>query len=152
MTDYLTMAQSKRRLAALWFTFGGGILLLIFLQSLFGRYGPLTQAVWQWVLPTVMPTLSLILGVLLTDLKGEKAASAVDGFTFWLSFLLSAVYLLAVLTTILIQDSVERSALKIMEQSNLFLGPMQGLVAAAIGAFFVKSETGKSPKPSNADG
>jgi hypothetical protein len=44
------------------------------------------------------------------------------------------------LTIILAQPLTQLPALELMRQSNLYLGPLQGLVAAALGAFFIKSE------------
>ncbi|MBD3403815.1 hypothetical protein GF420_13050 [candidate division GN15 bacterium] len=151
MSTELPMAHCKRRLAALWFIVGGAIVLLVFILTLLGVYKQTSKAMWEWVLPTIMPTMSLMLGVLLMDMRSPATtAERVDSFVFWLSFVLSAVYLLAVLATAVKQSFWEFPSLKIeltsLRQSNLFLGPAQGLVAAAMGAFFVKGHAPQRPE------
>jgi len=91
-----------------------------------------------------MPTLSLIVGVLVLDVtSGRDAEKKVDSFFFWLAFLLSAVYLVLVATTLFLQPFTGVPLRGLMKLSNLWLGPLQGLVAAALGAFFVKGERGE---------
>jgi hypothetical protein len=133
----LSMAQCKRRLAALWFIGAGAIFFLVFLQTIFGRYGEKTNEVWGWILPTVMPTLSLAIGVVVIDAIGRSVrVPRIDSFLFWLTCGLSTAYLLAVLLLFLLQPFTIVPPLQLMQQSNFWLAPFQGLVAAAMGAFF----------------
>jgi len=60
---------------------------------------------------------------------------------FRLSFTLSAVYLFVVALTVLLQPFAEATPFEIMKASNLWLGPFQGLVSAALGAFFIRGES-----------
>ena len=133
------MAKCKKKLAILWLS-GTGMMFLIFLfQTIFGRYGEKAEEAWQWLLPTFMPTLSLIVGVLVVDaLSKETKRKNVDRFIFRLSFALSTAYILLVAITIFLQPFASLSAIELMKQSNLWLGPFQGLVSASIGVFFVK--------------
>lgn len=39
------------------------------LQSIFGKFGTRVEEAWAWFLPTIMPTLSLIIGVLVLDVS-----------------------------------------------------------------------------------
>ncbi len=135
------MRTCKVRLATLWLVACGIAFLLLVLQTIFGKYDGQADAAWGWLLPSVMPTLSLIIGVLVVDSRGEGSARRnADRFMFRVAFGLSAAYLLVVLTIILAQPLTQLPALELMRQSNLYLGPLQGLVAAALGAFFIKSE------------
>jgi hypothetical protein len=88
-----------------------------------------------------MPTLSLIIAVLVLDQlgKGVQMPRTADRFLFRLSIGLSAFYLLLILLSILIQPFTPLPPLQLMQQSNLWLGPLQGLVVGAMGAFFIKS-------------
>ena len=136
----VSMARCKRRLAALWFIGAGVIFFLILGQTALGRYGDRASDAWSWVLPTIMPTLSLIVGVLVMEaMDRNRSSKTVDAFLFKLTFGISTGYLLAVLLTLLIQPFSTLTALELMGQSNFWLGPFQGLVAAALGAFFVKA-------------
>jgi hypothetical protein len=130
----------KRRLATLWFAGAGLIFFIVLVQSLLGRYGDQVNQAWGWLLPTVMPTLSLIVGVLVFDaVQGERTTRQTDRFLFRLTAGLGAGYLAAVLLVIALQPLATVPPLQLMNQANIWLGPFQGLVAATMGAFFVKS-------------
>jgi hypothetical protein len=132
------MKKYKRYLAAVWFLGAGIVFLLLVLQTQLGHFGDNDTDVWGWFLPTVMPTLSLIIGVLVMDAFGKGVTTAnPDSFLFKLALGLSCFYLVVVLLTILLQPFVATPALKMMQKSHLYLGPLQGLVAAALSAFFV---------------
>lgn len=135
----------RRALARVWFI-GAGVLFAILLAQTFGdRYGANANAAWEWFLPTVLPTLSLIIGVLTVDaLKQHAKLQTVDRFFFRLSLGLSVAYLLTVGVTLLAQPFTSFPALELMAQSNLWLGPFQGLVTASLGVFFVGGKTGDS--------
>lgn len=140
----MTTESSKWTLAAIWLIGAGGVFLLLVAQSLLGRYEPATQEVWGWFLPTVMPTLSLIVGVLVADRRaadgkprGKEAAMPVDGLFFRLGAGMSVLYLLLVALSILVQPLLPgTSPLELMRRSNLWLGPLQGLTVAVLGVFF----------------
>jgi hypothetical protein len=130
------------RLAIIWFA-GGGLLFLILVgQSLTGYYEPRTEDAWGWFLPTVMPTLSLIVAALVADYRkhavsGQDAPKQPVGPLFWLGAGLSVFYLLLVALSILLQPLLqETSPLTLMQRSNLWLGPLQGLCVAVLGFFF----------------
>jgi len=142
MSNQISTKMCRRRLAILWFGFV--LFIVLVLQSVFGRFGDWVEDAWSWFLPSIMPTLSLIVGVLVLDVtSGRDAEKKVDSFFFWLAFLLSAVYLVLVATTLFLQPFTGVPLRGLMKLSNLWLGPLQGLVAAALGAFFVKGERGE---------
>ena len=133
----IPVAASRRRLATVWFIGAGLLFVLLLLQSIFGKFGDKASEAWYWLLPTIMPTLSLIMGVLVSDTLGSVKTNTVDQFMFRLSFFLSIAYMLVVSLTILLSPFSEQPPLELMNLSNLWLGPFQGLVSAALGAFFV---------------
>ena len=88
------MTVCKRRLASLWFVGGGILLLLVILQTLLGGYGDKSGDAFGWLLPNIVPTLSLIIGVLVSDALGKGLpGKEADRFLFRLSFGLSCAYL-----------------------------------------------------------
>lgn len=136
----VSVARCKRWLATVWFIGGGLVFFVVLIQSLLGRYGDDTNEIWGWLLPTVVPTLSLIVGVLVFDaVQSDKINRKVDRFLFRLTVGLSAAYLGAVFLVIALQPLAAAPPLQLMTQANIWLGPFQGLVAAAMGAFFVKA-------------
>lgn len=138
----VSMAKSQKKLATLWFIGAGILFLIVLFQTMLGRFGEQSGEAWGWLLPTIMPTLSLILSVLVVHAIGKSIErKTVDRFIFRLSFNLSAVYLVVVNLTILVSPFTSSSPIELMRQTHLWLGPFQGLVSASIGVFFVKKET-----------
>lgn len=123
--------------------YGGGSLLFLFvlLQTFFGRYGEQPEKAWTWLLPTIMPTLSLITGVLVAKKpSNESSDSAPDSFLYRLAIILSIFYLSVVFLTLLLQPFSPLTIYELMAKSNLWLAPMQGLVTAALGVFFTQKK------------
>jgi hypothetical protein len=135
----VSIRYCKRQLARLWFAGAGIVSLLVLLQSLHGRYGAEVAQAWSWLLPTLVPTLSLIIGQRVFDAVQSTPDRATDRFLYRLTASLSSVYLLAVLLVVLLQPLSTPGPIELMVQSNVWLGPMQGLVIAPMGAFFVKA-------------
>lgn len=134
----MNLKQARDRLTKLWFTAGLAFLLLLIVQSLRGVYGDATQDVWSWALPTLMPTLLLIIGVLVGDHMNKKVETApVSESLFRLTYWLSAFYVAVVALTVLIAPISAMSPLELMKMSNFWLGPLQGLVTGAFGVFFI---------------
>ncbi len=138
MSNRVLAAECKRKLAALWFGGSGLIFLVLLLQTIFGHYGENVRDVWGWFLTSTMPTLSIIVGVLVTDALGKgRQVSQVDIFIYRLSFWLSVIYILLISLVISIQPFVIVSPINLMRESHVWLGPFQGLVTASLGAFFI---------------
>jgi hypothetical protein len=136
----------KKSLAIVWFVGAGVIFLLILLQTLSGKFAGEEKRAWSWYLPTVMPTLSLIIGVLVTDARpgasaGERSA---DPFLFRLAMSLSTTYFLVVLLLVLAEPFTTLTLLELMDLSSLWLGPLQGIVTASLGVFFVRSQPSRA--------
>jgi membrane protease YdiL (CAAX protease family) len=135
------MERCQRNLAILWFVGGGILLILLVIQTMGNHYLDKDNEAWGWLLPNLLPTLSLIIGVLMADTFGRGSkGKQVDTFVYRLALAVSVVYLLLVLLPILAQPVVSYAPLDLLKRSNLWLGPLQGLVSATIGAFFVKAE------------
>ena len=133
--------KAKKYLAVLWFISAAVLFILLYLQTILGHYEQNIDKVWGWFLPNILPTLSLIVGVIVTDalaqtIKTEK----IDRFVFLLAFGLSITYLIVVLFTIVLQPMSPLPPLDLMSLANLWLGPFQGLVSASLGAFFIQNQ------------
>lgn len=141
LTMNLSKVKGRNILGALWFV-GGGLLFLFFVvQTILGRYQDKTNEAWAWFLPTIMPTLLLMIGVFAADASNPQQEDVtVSRFIFCLSFGISGLYLIVVALTIFLQPYSATPFWELMKQSNLYLGPFQGLVAAAVGIFFVKKK------------
>jgi hypothetical protein len=147
MSVQVPVADCQKKLGALWFSVAALLFLFLVVQSIVGVYQyrtqtgleDLTSDAWGWFLPTLMPTLSLIVAAFVTDLKSRRSTvPTVDRFFFRMAFWLSALYLAVVVMSLLGTTLFSQSPLSDLKTSNLWLGPLQGLTSAAIGAFFVK--------------
>ena len=136
--------ECRKKLALVWFLFGGFLVLLVIGQSLAGKFGEHLRDVWRWFLPTLLPTLSLIVSVIVVDLGTGVARTAkqVDRFLYRLALWFSVVYLFIVAATFLLQPILGIPNLELIKVTDLWLGPLQGLLAGVLGVFFVKGEQG----------
>lgn len=130
--------RCQKRLALVWL--GGGALVgvLLVLQTLGGKYGGAANEAWGWYAATVVPTLSVVMGSVVRDLQQPDRGERVDAFLFGLAMAASALYVLLVAGVFGFASwQGHRPALPVLRESTLYLGLLQGLVAAALGVFFV---------------
>jgi hypothetical protein len=133
-----TVRQCRKRLAVIWLGGAGILFFLLIFQTIFKHYGERASDAWSWFLPTILPTLSLIIAVLVWDaLQKAIDPGRIDRFMYRLTCVLSVLYLVAVGLTFFLSPFSPWTPLELMKQSSLYLGPFQGLVAGALGAFFV---------------
>jgi|SRR5437588_10202076 len=139
--DSIQLSRVRLKIAVVWLSGTGLVSLLLILQTVFGKYQNRAQDVWSWALPTILPTLSLIMSALGADaLKKERALVVGLGFSR-ITINLSTAYLFLVLFTILIEPFTPYEPLEWLKLSNLWLGPIQGLVASSIGVLFVSRKS-----------
>lgn len=151
----MTLIFCKRLLGLLWLI--GGLIPIVFLyiqDSYFEKYGDKGEEVWNWLLPTVVPTITLILGVYAYDFyqsnndkkeaddkdkkakKNEKAARA-DKFIFYLTLFASLGYLLFVNSIIFLEPYSTDTIFEQISESRKFWGTLQLIVNPLVGIFFV---------------
>ena len=139
----ISMIQARKLLSTVWFVGFSIIFLFLLLQTGFTFFGDMVDEVWSWFLPTTVPTLSLIIGVLYASTSNDHVTDkTIDRFLFHFALILSIAYLIVVGLTFIMQSYNFRhtSSLNLMKMSHLWLAPFQGFVSAAIGAFFVSIE------------
>lgn len=144
---------AKKSLAVVWFI-GASLPFGIFLiQSLGGKWDDQVIEAWQWLLPNVLPTLALMMSVLVADSGKARAERPIsDHLLYRITLILSFTYFLVLWAGILtmpLRGTTPEEFLAHLQQSNLWLGPMQGLLAGGLGAFFVKPGDG-DPAPAPA--
>lgn len=148
---FIRLETARRGLALVWLFLGLGILVLVVLQSLLGVYQDRVGDVWDWFLPTIMPTLSLVVAFLASVATASFSGALVRKSFFYIAALLSALYLLLLVTSIVtLPFSAATLDVKIesLRASNRWLGPFQGVVAAALGVFFTSKQAAGSTNES----
>jgi hypothetical protein len=145
----ISLDRVRWQLAKLWLGLAIPIFLILIGQSMFGKYQTKVQAVWSWALPTLMPTLALIITVLGANAIGaaEDGKRRVKRSFYIIAFGLSALYLLLILITLLIEPFTPFEALELLNLSSLWLGPFQGLVASALAILFFTKQAEENRAP-----
>jgi hypothetical protein len=146
----VAMQVARRKLAIAWFVAAALMVLIMVGRSLSYGFGDRVIDAWGWFLPTLMPTLTLIMSTFALDMGVASMPAQftgkrrVDTFFLNIAMAFSIFYLVLVLMTLLIPaDTLPGRAanpLAAMELSNLWLGPIQGLTAGAIGWFFLSAK------------
>src|ERR1700693_6160773 len=101
----VTLEYARLTLAKVWFGGCAVLFCLLIVQSFGTVYESHRPEVWSWALPTVMPTLSLIVAVLRSGAFEEGAdklaAKSVKPEFFATAFWLSVCYLALIIGSIL---------------------------------------------------
>lgn len=128
---------AQRWLSGSWILFSLALGAILFVQSeMFEVYGGNEAEVWDWFVHAVVPTATLMLGVVMVDVAGKaEKDKRVDVFVFGVALVLSVVYLLAVLAVLVL--AALKYSLDPVAGSERYLPVLHGLVSTAIGAFFV---------------
>lgn len=138
--------RAKWRLATLWFVLGALILVIVFVQTLFDKFGSRSDEVWNWLLPTVMPSLTLITGVIVADAHAGATARRVGRRYYYFALGISGFYLALVLSILVLEPVVYASTgsnmFDLIDRTGILLGPLQGLATTALGIFFLKKTQG----------
>jgi hypothetical protein len=134
----------RTRLMLLWFIWSMALVLVVFLQLVFQHYGPDWKDALTWLLPAVLPTTSLVVGVWASEVaKADRAERIIARSAFRMVAIASAMYLSFVSLVIAVQPFYAGPSIELMRQSALILAPLQGVVSAFLGIFF--SQTGQQP-------
>ena len=136
MSARVDLTTAQTRLAILWLGGAGVIFVLMLTQTVAGKYGGQAERAWGWFMPTVVPTLSVILSAIAYSAARQSENQTVEGRAYRQTWWLSAFYLVVVLATLLLQPLSDLRPLEFMSNANLWLGPLQGLVGIALGTFF----------------
>ncbi len=140
MRQRLPVSFCQHRLAVVWLIGSGLVFALLIAQTVGGKYGTQADKAFGWLLPTVLPTLLLIVGAVASEARRAESMATVDRFAFRMSLGLSAFYLVLVLATSLVQPFSSMTPLELMTTSHLWLGPVQGVVGIALGVFFTSRQ------------
>jgi hypothetical protein len=141
--EKLPAKQCQQRLAVLWLVGSGASFLLLFVQLASDKYGATGGDVTDWLLPSIIPTLTLMIGALVTanlvakkKAEEEKEPAMSDRFLYRLAMGLSAFYLLLLFIVLLMSATTNIKTM--IDNVGVMITSVQGLVGLALGAFFVK--------------
>lgn len=148
----ISFSSAQRTLALVWSI---GFLLnftLVVIVANGDNFKSTETVAWSWFLPAIVPTLSLVLGSYFRNAFKPVESKQVERFALRLTVILSSFYLLvlgmsfinAVLTP---WFHPERSTQQLLQMSQhllqisaIYLSPLQGIVAIALGHFVVSAK------------
>jgi hypothetical protein len=134
----------RTRLMLLWFAWSMALILIVFLQLVGQHYGADWKDALTWLLPAILPTTSLVVGVWASEVaRADRTERVIARSAFRMVAIASALYLSFVTLVIAMQPFYAGPAIELMRQSALILAPLQGVVSAFLGIFF--SQTGQQP-------
>jgi hypothetical protein len=142
MKTPIPLEDARNRLAAIWF--GGALVpfLILVVQSVMGHYGDSVQKVWAWFVPTLGPSLALILGVIgAMALAADEDPRCVKPFFLRLATGISVVYLTVLTLTFLLEPIGSVQGMELFTLSNYWLAPLQSLAVAALTVLFTSHES-----------
>jgi hypothetical protein len=142
---------AKKRLSILWLSIFTILFAIVFVQSLLGTFDEKDQngnlvsrnkELWSWFLPTILPTITMMIAVFVSDAMGiAQKVNFVDRFFFRLTFFLSCLYLFMILITMVTAQWASQWPIETLKSSNLWLGPLQALAAGSLVIFFRLKES-----------
>jgi hypothetical protein len=141
----ISFSKGQQSVAILWLCGGGLAMVILIAQSIAGTWGTWVSDAWSWLLPTILPTLTLIMSTVVVEATKQRTTnSEVNLFAYYLCLALSAFYLICVLTILITVNFVQIKPLALMKMSSLWLAPLQGLLSGIVGVFFVKQKSEQS--------
>jgi hypothetical protein len=144
MNDNIPLINCQRNLAIVWYI-GSAILFVILLAQTFnGEFDGDNKVAWGWFYPTVLPTLLLITGAVISQASQANQSHTVKKFVYHLALYSSWFYLVLVLLSLVFTYVRGARRVDALSDSNLWLGPVQGLVGGVLGYFFTSSRSQNS--------
>lgn len=141
----INLDRARAQLAQIWFIGAGIAFAVLALQSILGqKYKGHLQEVWSWFVPTVAPSLGLMLGVMGADaLRDSPEKRHVKSGFYRLARNVSLAYLVTLAATILLEPYSSTPALELYMFSNYWLAPVQALAVGAIGVLFAAQDSSR---------
>jgi hypothetical protein len=137
MNNDMPLFTCQKRLAAIWYT---GVALLFILMFVLTKVFPVfdgdVKRAWGWFFPAILPMVSLITGTFFAQSVRASSAHRIGRVYYQLAFWISCFYLIAVGLSLVFSYEPDVKRVDSLSESNLWLGPLQGIVGLALGAFF----------------
>jgi hypothetical protein len=135
-------------LASVWLGGAAVILGLFFVQIAGGKFPEVDRA-WAWLLPNIVPVLTMIGGAVSYQVARPAVRIMVNPFAYRAAMALSIVYLailLLVLLLIPLAEAQGRHPIDWVTGSQIPITALSATVTGALGAFFVSSKPEKQER------
>lgn len=148
----ISFQQARKNILMVWLLMSAAIFIIFLIQTLLNRYTSHVKEVWQWVFQYMLPAITLMLGVLIAQMRATASAAKADIFYYRLAlgiswFFLGLLFLSSMIVPLI--HTQQNQQLAIGDQKNILeafktydniLLPIQGVVMLCLGLFFTKQE------------
>lgn len=135
----ILLADTRKKLLWLWLGFTAALVLLIFVQTLTGKFEDIEGQAWTWVFVHLLPALSLLFAAVLLNKNPSKVLLRATFRTVYfgaLAYLLMLTLTLFALPVATANWSIE----EYLAKSYLWLVPFQIILLAAFALLYFKKE------------
>ncbi len=156
MASKISYSKGQKRLVIQWLIASGIVFVIYLIQTLNNRFGEDTSEVWEWLMQFILPPLTLMIGVMISQVSSGTNEKQIDLFYYRLATGISYFFLLLLLLSpvlvpilhqslngdVLVTEITTESQISIIDafQSyNTFMLPVQGFTTLALGLFFTKA-------------
>ncbi len=133
------LTKIRKQLLWIWVGFSIPVFILVFIQTIAGKYVEIETTPWLWLGVNLLPGFILLM---VGAIRNKKAGKFVQTFIYRIILLSTIAYLLLVLTTLfsMTAGSAEQSLASYFQQSYKWLLPFQALLMIIFALLFFRKE------------
>ena len=135
----MKVGRARAALTLLWGAGSSPVFITIVYMTVMDRFGTAWETPWTWISPLLFPILGLIIMAVTAGKSANDDKEVKSSHVFWFTLILSMTYLATIYVIIFMQPFSKLPLERSMQISGWYLGPLQGLVTAALGKFFVEN-------------
>lgn len=130
----MTRELAVRQLMILWIAIAIPVIILLFVQSLAGKYGQDSSIIWNWIIGQLSAPMALTSSAHFSDASARWKNGAANVARYKTAMILSILHLSFILLSLFIEPLLELTPFELIEQASFLLSIIQGLAVAAIGS------------------
>jgi hypothetical protein len=133
----MTLGKARTAISILWIATSTPLILLFIIQGILDKYGDEWDVPWNWFIPLVGPILTLIVAGWITDPNFEAAQEIKSRSLFYITTLLSLIYILALYSVVFLSPLSSQAAKELFRNSGWYLGVIQVFVVLTLHRFLI---------------
>ncbi|KAA9345375.1 hypothetical protein [Larkinella humicola] len=141
--DRIAKSDAQKNLAVTWVVATAVLILLFFIQTLVGnKYPGQSDEAWDWLIPQVFPTLTLMFGVMVARAQSAKRRDIVVRRSYYRLTLAVVIFYFIILFGVVFTAPLdftfnETPALEHLKRSTKIVSVVQGCATITLSIFFV---------------
>lgn len=135
----MTIKKARSILSFLWVGLSAPLVLFAVVLSATKFSNDQWDVPWSWLIPLVIPTLSLIIAVWSVGGTPHDEINVKSMGVFWCTLALTLLYFVAIYLVVLLYPLSSSDLATHLRTSGWYLGLLQGLTTVAVGKFYVEN-------------